>query len=37
MRTLAGKAENAGLVILNRVFLTPPDKAATGIRHTLKI
>ena len=36
-RTLYGKAENGGLAILSRVFLTQPDKAAAGISDTLKI
>jgi hypothetical protein len=33
----SGKAENTALVILRRVFLTPPDEAAIGISDTLKI
>ena len=37
MRTTAGKAENADLAILSRVFLTPPGEAAVGISGTLKI
>jgi hypothetical protein len=31
----SGKEENAAIAILWRVFLTPPDEAATGIKaHT---
>jgi len=37
VRTLAGKAENAGNAIHCRVFLTTLVTAATGISHTLKI
>jgi len=36
VRTLAGKAENAGNVIHCRVFLTTLVTSATGISHTLK-